>query len=84
MHYTTQTRHDVFIVPKCVAVDGDCQVITPDLSSPFDYEMVSLKWAKVVLTKGSWKNALTSVSGVSTIPLDKYRKIDTLFQVQGP
>ena len=28
-----------------------------------------MKWGKVVLTKGSWKNALTSASGVSVVPL---------------
>jgi hypothetical protein len=41
----------------------------PDPSVPFDYERVSVKWGKVVLTKGSWKNALTTASGVSVIPL---------------
>ena len=68
MHPTAQTRHDISVVPKRVAIKGDCQVLPPDPSSSFDYESVSMKWAKVVLTMGSWKNALTSASGVSAVP----------------
>jgi hypothetical protein len=36
---------------------------------------VSLKWAKVVLTKGSWKNALTTASGFKVPRFTVYQTI---------
>ena len=69
-------RHVIFVVSKYVAVDGDCQVIAPDPSSVFDYERVSTKWAKLVLTNCSWKTALTSAGGVCGSFIDVYRTIE--------
>ena len=44
-----------------------------------------MKWAKVVLTKGSWKNALTSASGVRAVRLlICIVKLTLCSEVQGP
>ena len=69
-----------FLVSKCVVVDSNRQVLMPDSSSPFDYERVSMKWAKVVLTKGSWENALTSASEVCGSSTDVCRKTDSFIR----
>ena len=52
----------------------------PGPPSPFDYERVSMKWVKVVLTKGSWENALMSASDVCGSSTGACRKFDTFIQ----
>ena len=80
-----QTRYGIPVVRKCVAADGNYQAIMPDPLSPFDYERVSMKWAKAVLIKDSWKTALIAASGVTAVPvLTCIAKLTLCFKVQGP
>ncbi|KAF8547208.1 hypothetical protein OG21DRAFT_1501672 [Imleria badia] len=57
------------------ALDDTSRVITLDTSSPWGYKRVLTEWAKVILTDGSWKNALTTAQNFKVPRFTVYRAL---------